>query len=86
MIGPNGLAGVKVASVETEQAEPIYRYQPDHPLAIKEGKWKGYVAVPNINLNEQFVDALESTRAYEANLGVMEVTKNIGRQSLSILA
>ncbi len=86
MIGPNGLAGVKVASVETEKTEPRYVYNPDHPLAVKEGKWKGYVAHPDINLNSQFVDALESTRAYEANLGVMEVSKNIGRQSLSILA
>lgn len=86
MIGPQGIAGVKVASVETEEGEPAYRYQPDHPLAVKEGKWKGYVAYPNINLNEQFVDALESTRSYEANLGVMEVSKNLARQSLSILA
>jgi flagellar basal-body rod protein FlgC len=37
-------------------------------------------------MNEQFVDALEASRAYEANIGVMEVTKNISRQNLSILA
>ena len=86
MVGPNGIAGVKVASVEVEETEPAYRYQPEHPLAVKEGKWKGYVAYPSINLNEQFVDALESTRSYEANLGVMEISKNLGRQSLSILA
>jgi flagellar basal-body rod protein FlgC len=81
-----GASGVKVSSVETEQSEPLYRYQPDHPLAIQEGKYKGYVAYPNINMNEQFVDALEASRAYEANIGVMEVTKNIARQTLSILA
>ena len=78
--------GVKVSSVETSVKEPLYRYQPDHPLAAKEGKWKGYVAYPNINLNEQFVDALEATRSYEANIGAMEITKNLARQSLSILA
>lgn len=82
----DGAAGVKVTSVEIEEKEPLYRYQPEHPLAVKEGKWKGYVATPNINLNEQFVDALEATRAYEANIGVMEVSKNMLRQSLSILA
>jgi flagellar basal-body rod protein FlgC len=32
------------------------------------------------------VDALEATRSYEANIGVMEITKNMGRQSLSIIA
>lgn len=82
----SGAAGVKLASIEVEDKEPLYRYQPDHPLAIQEGKWKGYVAYPNINMNEQFVDALEASRAYEANIGVMEVTKNMQRQNLSILA
>lgn len=81
-----GMTGVKVASIETDTGEPLYRYQPDHPLAATEGKWKGYVAYPKINMNEQFVDALEATRAYEANIGVIEVSKNISRQNLSILA
>ena len=86
MVTSGGAAGVKVASVEVDDSGPKYRYQPDHPLAIKEGERKGYVAYPNVNLNEQFVDALEATRSYEANIGVMEITKNMGRQSLSILA
>lgn len=81
-----GAPGVKVASVEIDDKQPLYRHQPNHPMAIQEGQWKGYVAYPNINLNEQFVDALEATRSYEANIGVMEVSKNMSRQSLSILA
>jgi flagellar basal-body rod protein FlgC len=83
---PYGAAGVKVASVETETVEPNYRFQPNHPLAIQEGRWKGYVAYPRINMTEQFVDALEATRAYEANIGVIEVTKNMGQQTLRIVA
>ncbi|RMF37846.1 MAG: flagellar basal body rod protein FlgC [Planctomycetota bacterium] len=85
IVADGDAAGVKVAAVEIEEKEPLYRYQPDHPLAIEEGEKKGYVAYPNINLNEQFVDALEATRAYEANIGVIEVTKALGRQTLSIL-
>jgi flagellar basal-body rod protein FlgC len=81
-----GASGVKVAKVETDDVEPIYRYQPEHPMAITEGKWKGYVAYPNIDMNEQFVDALEASRAYEANVGIIEVTKGMSRQTLSILA
>jgi flagellar basal-body rod protein FlgC len=86
MAAATGAPGVKVSSVEINDAEPLYRYQPDHPLAIREGKWAGYVAYPNINLNEQMVDALEATRSYEANIGVIEISKNMGRQSLSIIA
>lgn len=82
----HGAAGVKVSSVETRKVEPNYKYQPGHPLAIKEGKWKDYVAYPRINMTEQFVDALQATRAYEANIGVMEISKNMGQQTLRILA
>ena len=82
----SGASGVKVSEIKTSDAEPLYRYQPNHPLAIEEGKWKGYVAYPNIDLTTQMVDALESTRAYEANIGVMEVTKNLSRETLTILA
>ncbi|MCU0958811.1 MAG: flagellar basal body rod protein FlgC [Pirellulaceae bacterium] len=81
----DGAVGVKVSQVRTETVEPKYRYQPGHPLAIREGKWKGYVAYPNMDMMTQFVDALIATRAYEANLGVMEVTKNLGEQSMRII-
>ncbi|QDU93974.1 flagellar basal body rod protein FlgC [Lignipirellula cremea] len=76
-----GGVGVKVASVETETKEPLLKYQPNHPLANDQG----YVAYPNINLTSEFVDALEATRAYEANIGVMEITKNMGRETLRII-
>lgn len=77
--------GVKVSSVETEQVEPMYRYEPGNPLAIGEGQWKGYVAYPRVDLNTEFVDALTAVRAYEANVGVMEMTKGMGAQTLRIL-
>ncbi len=82
---PYGASGVKVASIEVEQSEPRYKYQPNHPLAIKEGKYKGYVAYPNINMINEFTDALEATRAYEANIGVIEATKSMGNQALRIV-
>lgn len=85
-LSTTGAKGVKVAEIQTDDKDPLYRFDPKHPLAIQEGKWKGYVAYPNINLTEQMVDALEATRTYEANVGVMEISKNLGRQTLSIIA
>lgn len=85
-ISLKGASGVKVSEIKISDAEPNYRHQPNHPLAIKEGEHKGYVAYPDIDLTTQMVDALESTRAYEANVGVMEITKNLSRETLSILA
>lgn len=82
----DGAAGVKIGKIETEQVEPRYKYEPGNPLAIKQGKYKGYVAYPDINMTAEFVNALEATRAYEANVGVIEATKNMGQQTLRILA
>lgn len=76
----DGAVGVKVASVKQETVPPLYKYQPQHPLADE----KGYVAYPNIDLNSEFVDALEATRAYEANVGVIEISKNMAAQTLRI--
>ena len=81
-----GAMGVKVASVETETLEPNYKHDPENPLAIKSGRWKGYVAYPNVNMTTEMVDALEATRAYEANVGVIEVSKSMAQQMLRILA
>ncbi|MFT7640253.1 MAG: flagellar basal-body rod protein FlgC, partial [Pirellulaceae bacterium] len=78
--------GVKVERIETEDVEPEYKHQPNHPMAIKEGPKKGFVAYPNINMTREMVDAMEATRAYEANIGVMEISKNLGQQTLRILA
>ena len=84
--GPYGAAGVKVSTIETEQTEPRWKYQPGHPDAIKEGPRAGWVAYPNIDMVTEFVDSLNATRAYEANIGAIEVTKDLAQQTLRILA
>lgn len=85
-VGRNGAAGVKVASVETAALEPIWKSQPGHPLAKKSGPHAGQVAYPNINMMTEMTDAMEASRAYEANLGAMEITKDLAQQTLRILA
>ena len=44
------------------------------------------MAYPGVNMMAEFTDALEATRAYEANIGVIEVSKEITQQSLRIVA
>ncbi len=85
-IGAHGATGVKVSSVEVEEMEPLYKYQPSHPDAITSGEKAGYVAYPNINMMTEFTDAMEAARAYEANLGAIEITKDLGNQTLRIIA
>lgn len=80
--GSLGAAGVKVDEVRISDVEPRLKWQPNHPDAREDG----YVAYPNIDMTTEFVDALEAARAYEANLGVIEVTKDLTTQTLKILA
>src|SRR5882757_1701540 len=79
---PGGGAGVKVGSVEQSDAPPKMKYEPGHPDADKQG----FVRYPAVDMTTEFVDALEATRAYEANIGVIEVTKNMADQALRIIA
>jgi flagellar basal-body rod protein FlgC len=74
--------GVKVGSVEQSNEPPKMKYEPGHPDADAHG----FVHYPAIDMTTEFVDALEATRAYEANIGVIEVTKNMAQESLRIIA
>jgi flagellar basal-body rod protein FlgC len=84
--GSYGAAGVKVSSIATAAADPIWKREPNHPDAIKSGPHTGEVAYPNIDLMTEFTNALEAARSYEANLGTMDITKNMEQQTLRILA
>ena len=77
-----GGQGVRVASVEYADVAPNMKYEPGHPDADEFGR----VAYPNIDMTTEFVDALSATRAYEANIGVIEITKDLGQRTLQILA
>jgi len=79
---PGGGAGVKIGSIERSTEAPQMKYEPGHPDADA----KGFVSYPAVNMTMEFVDALEATRAYEANIGVIEVTKNMTEQTLRIIA
>jgi len=79
---PAGGQGVRVASIEYARVEPNMKHMPGHPDANADGM----VAYPNIDMTTEFVDALEATRAYEANIGVIEITKDLGQRTLQILA
>jgi len=81
-----GAPGVHVAGVVKDSSPPTMRYEPGHPLAAEQGKWKGYVAYPNVDLSIEMINALEAARAYEANVTVMGVTKGMISSALRLLA
>ena len=79
--------GVHVASIEADQT-PLRpkQYDPTSPYAYKSGPYKDYVADTNINTVVEQVNAMEASRAYEANAVAAEATKSMMAQALRLLA
>ena len=74
--------GVHVREIALDEA-PLRRvYEPGHPAADADG----YIRKPNVNSTMEMVNALEASRAYEANITAAEATKSMIQRSLSLLA
>jgi len=74
------LEGVEVEEI-TESSKPFEKvFDPGHPDADKEG----YVTYPNVNLMEEMADMVSATRAYEANINVVNTTKEMFMKTLDI--
>ena len=57
-------------------------YDPGHPHADQDGN----VTYPNIDMVNEFVNAMEAGRSYEANISAMQMSKEMFNTSLRILA
>jgi flagellar basal-body rod protein FlgC len=75
-------AGVRVKSIEQDRSPFHRKYEPGHPDRDAEG----YVMYPNVDLAVEVVNMMEASRAYEANVTAMEVTKAMINASLRLLA
>lgn len=74
------IARVQVTDVAVDRKAPLMKYEPDHPDANEDG----YVAYPNINLMEEMANMIQATRAYEANVSAMNMTKDMAMTSLEL--
>ena len=75
------LAGVSVAAVTVSKQPLKTVYDPEHPLANKQG----FVEVPNVDVTKEMVDMVSAQREYEANLAAMKAYREMVRSSISIL-
>jgi flagellar basal-body rod protein FlgC len=74
-------SGVRVVDVGTDATPPRLAYQPDHPDANADG----YVAYPNVNVVREMADMMVASRAYEANLTVVDTAKTVWNGALDIM-
>ena len=73
--------GVHLKRIAISKDPYRLKYMPDHPNADE----KGYLKVPNIASTMEMVNALDASRAYEANITAAEATKSMLQSSLRIL-
>jgi flagellar basal-body rod protein FlgC len=72
--------GVKVAQIIEDQTPFRMVHDPEHPDANAEG----YVAMPNVNTIQEMTDMISATRAYEANVTVINSVKGMAAKALEI--
>jgi flagellar basal-body rod protein FlgC len=78
--------GVRVAQLVKDTDTPLRRvYDPTHPDRIlADGPDKDYVLFPNVDVVTEMVNMLEASRAYEANVQVVEGYKSMFQKALEI--
>lgn len=80
--GRPDLPGVHVKQIKLDDSPFRRSYEPGHPMADQ----TGHVLHPNVDLAVEMVNAMEASRAYEANVTAMEVTKSMFNATLRLIA
>ncbi len=76
-----GVEKVAVAREGVDKSNAIRKYDPSHPAADEQG----YVLMPNVNSMVEMMDMREARSSYEANLNVVETSKNLLMQTVGML-
>lgn len=83
---PQGRAlGVHVAAVQPDNSPFNLRWDPSNPLALRSGPQAGYVRESNVNMVVEQVNAMQASRAYEANAIAAEATRTMFGQAMRLL-
>jgi flagellar basal-body rod protein FlgC len=78
--GRANAVGVKVAGVVEDRAPFRRRYEPSHPDADAQG----FVQLPNVDAQNEMVDLIGASRAYQANLTAITLIRDLVAKSLEL--
>jgi len=76
-----GVNQVQVEEIARDQSDFGQKYLPGHPAANEEG----YVRTPNVKPLVEMGDIREAQRSYEANLKVIEASRDMLMQTIGLL-
>lgn len=74
-------AGVVVKEIDEDDSPPRMEYAPGHPDADE----NGYVAYPNVSVVREMADMMSASRAYEANLEVVQAARSMWESATDLL-
>ncbi len=77
---PADATGVVVQAVVPDETPFQQIFDPSHPDADA----SGYVRMPNVDIARENVDMIAASRAYEANITVMNTTKQMTLKALEM--
>jgi len=77
-----GVEKVQVDRIDESQGEYTLRFQPSHPGADE----NGYIRLPKINTLVETMDMREAQRSYEANLGMVRISKDMLGKTIELLS
>jgi flagellar basal-body rod protein FlgC len=73
-------AGVRVLGVTESTTPPTMRYQPDHPLANKDG----YVYMSNVNSIEEMANMISANRSFSTNIEALNTARDLLLKTISM--
>ena len=76
-----GGEGVKVMGAADDMSAFRSEYNPSHPAAGPDG----YVRMPNVDALVEMMDLRDATRAYEANLNMIDAARSMTARALDLL-
>lgn len=77
----DGVHGVRITGAFDDPSAFKREYNPSHPAADE----TGYVKLPNVDTLSEMMDLREATRAYEANLNMIENARAMTTRALDLL-
>ena len=76
----NSTPSVRVAGIVESNATARKEYQPEHPLANKQG----YIYKSNVNSIEEMANMMAASRSYQNNVEVFNTTKQMLLKTLNM--
>jgi flagellar basal-body rod protein FlgC len=76
----NAAGGVRVSEIVEDTAPFKVMYDPSHPDADENGN----VLLPNVDITQEMLDMMASTRAYESNITALNASKGMALKALEI--